>query len=150
MQGCECREREKENSPESPEGQSDSGSCDKAHTQQLDPAVNSFFNVCPLTLRGGTPFTLPVSLSMFVSLHSFTLSVQTSYLSPLPFPTLLCPFCDPVSPLCFPQIPSGVVTYIGAGESRTPSAWGHSVVMGMTRGWVTYRSYSDQAQDYLI
>lgn len=104
------REREKENSWESPEGQSAFGSCNKARTQQLDPAVNSSFNIYPLTLRGGISFTLPVSLSMFVSLYSFTLSVQTSYLSPLPFPTLLCPFCDPISPLHFPLFPSGVVT----------------------------------------
>lgn len=71
------RDREKENSTESPEGQSASGSCDKAPTQQLDPAVDPSSNIYRLTLRGGISFTLPVSWSLFVSPYSFTSAVQT-------------------------------------------------------------------------
>lgn len=109
-----------------------SGSWEKALTQQLDPAVNSSFTIHPPTLKGGISFVLPVSLSMFVSLYPFTLSGQTSYLSPLPFPTLLCPSCGSVSPLHLLLVPSRVVT---CGWSRWEQLIFLSVEAQASRGW---------------
>lgn len=109
----------------------------KLRTRQLVPAVKFSLNIYHLNLRGGISFALPVPL---VSLNSSTLSVQTSYLSPHPFPTLLGPSCDLVSHLRFPLVSlwSGYM-YVGAGESSTSSAWGRSglpEVMGTPCGWL--------------
>ena len=135
MKGCvSVVKGERENSGESPEGRSASSSCDKAPTQQLDPAVDPSSNIYPRTLRGGISFTLPVPSSLFVSLYSFSLSIQTSYLFSLPFPTLLCPICDPVSPLHFPLFPSGAVT-CGSEQVRAEHlpVWGCSGLPGVMR-----------------
>ena len=148
MKGCvSVVKGERENSGESPEGRSASSSCDKAPTQQLDPAVDPSSNIYPRTLRGGISFTLPVPSSLFVSLYSFSLSIQTSYLFSLPFPTLLCPICDPVSPLHFPLVSlrSGDM-WIGAGESGTSSCLGMLRPPRSDANALPCGSQSDQAQ----
>lgn len=66
---CECKWRESVPGEDS----FACGSCDTAPTQQLDPAVGPSSNISPLTLRGGFPLALPVSLSLFVSLYPYSL-----------------------------------------------------------------------------
>lgn len=153
MKGCQYTERreiqtEKENSSESLEGQSASGSCDKAPTQQLDPAVDPSSNIYPLTLRGRISFTLPVSLSLFVSLYSYSL-VRPDFLS---FSTSFSHTA--VSPLWS--------SYTSSLPPRFPLEWWHVdgsrweqhiCLPGDTQAsleWREHTALSDQAQAYPI
>lgn len=59
---------------------------------------------------------------------------QTSYLFLSPFPTLMCPLCDPITPLPFPLFPCGVVT-CGSEQVRAAHllAWGCLSTPGVTQ-----------------
>lgn len=86
-------------------------------------ALNLSFSIYHVNLRGGTSFALPVPLvSLGPSARPSRRLISPHFL----FPTLLCPPpCDPVSHCAVPlfSLRSGY-TSVGAGESRTSSAWG--------------------------
>lgn len=92
-------------------------------------------------------------LCLYLCLSLFTLtpySIQTPYLFPVPFPTLLCPPCDPITPLHFPvSLWSGDMC-IGAGESSTSACLGMLWPPWSGANTLPCGSHSDQARAYPI
>lgn len=75
---------------------------------------------------------------------------QTSYLFLSPFPTLMCPLCDPITPLPFPLFPCGGDMWIRAGESSTSACLGMLEHPWSDTNRQLRRSQSDQTQAYLV
>lgn len=136
MKGCECSERRVRGRKKTVESlQRDSQPLAAVTKLRLSSWIQLL--IPPLTsilwLWGVGSSSLFLSLCLCLSLFTlFSLSVQTSYLFPLPFPTLLCPLCDPITPLHFLLFPSGMMT-CGLEQVREPHlpAWGGSGLPGV-------------------